>query len=135
EVDLASCGRRMLHMPGYNEYTNPGSCFHHGALGLLVPHINDEMFADRRKYFEKHFGQMDEVSDLDDGLIRRFAKFHKLSVTYPPTPMCSHIGFRAYNHYRNWVNEGTIQERILNLRKMLPTIDRTNKFTGDFEPL
>jgi hypothetical protein len=131
---LASCGR--YHMPGYNKYTNPGSCFKRDMLNLVVPHINDEMFADRRAYYEKQWGVMDEVSDLDDGMIRRIAKFYGLQVRYPETPKCSHIGFRAYNHYDGWDNTGgSIQYRIARLRHMLSTTDRNNRFTRDFEPL
>ena len=135
QASLASCGRRIPRLPGYNQYTNPGSCFHRSSLAHIVPHINAEMFKDRRAYFEKQWGAMDEASDLDDGLIRRFAKFHGLSVIYPETPKCSHIGFMAYNRYMGWTNEGTIQERIVNLRKMLLTVDPNGRYTRDFEPI
>lgn len=132
---FALCGRRMLHLPNYGEYTNPGSSFPRWALKHIVPHINDRMFADRRAYFDRHFGKMDEVSDLDDGMIRRIMRVSGFTPKYPDMPKCAHIGFRGYNHYMNWVNEGNIEERIEGLRKMLPTIDRSCKFTGDFEPL
>ena len=135
QADLATCGRKIPTFPSYNQYTNPGSCFHRAALARIVPHINDEMFQDRRAYYERQWGIMDEASDLDDGMIRRFAKFHGLSVIYPETAKCSHIGFRAYNHYMGWTNEGNIQERIANLRKMLPTIDPNGRYTRDFEPI
>lgn len=132
---ISTCGRRMRHLPEYSQYTNPGSCFRRDKLGLIVPHINDEMFSDRRKYFDKHFGPMDEISDLDDGLIRRIAKYYGLPVKYPDTPKCSHIGFRAYNHYMNWTNTGTIEQRIQGLRKILKTVDLNNRYTADFEPI
>lgn len=131
---LATCGRRIPYLPEYNQYTNPGSCFRRDKLELVVKHITDELFANRRAYYEKHFGMMDEVSDLDDGLVRRIAKFYGLKVKYPDMPTCAHKGFQAYNHYYDWTNHGDIVQRIENLRKMLPTVSRENRFTKDFEP-
>lgn len=130
---LATCGRKIPRLPNYNQYTNPGSCFKREMLVKVVEHIKPELFIDRRKYMDEQFGRMDEISDLDDGLIRRIARFNGLKVLYPSNPTCYHIGFRAYNHFMNWVNEGNIQERITGLRKMLPTIDPNCKYTGDFE--
>ncbi|HZS43428.1 MAG TPA: hypothetical protein VFA52_04555 [Candidatus Paceibacterota bacterium] len=132
---FATCGRRMRHLPSYNQYTNPGSCFKRGSLSLVVEHINDSLFENRQAYMDRTFGPMPEVSDLDDGLIRRIAKFYGLSVLYPDTPQCAHIGFRAYNHYMDWVNTGNIEQRISKLRTMLSEIDPNNRFTGDFEPI
>lgn len=133
---LASCGRRMKHLPDYNHYTNPGSCFSSSALSLVVKHIKSELFQDRRNYFDSTFGPMDEVSDLDDGLIRRVEKFYAMDVIYPDTPKCSHIGFRAYNHYMGWDNSGgSLRYRIARLRHMLTEVDPNYQFTRDFEPL
>jgi len=130
---LATCGR--YHRPGYEKYTNPGSCFKREMLAKVVEHIVPDLFVDRRAYMDHQFGKMDELSDLDDGLIRRIAKFHGLKVKYPDMPKCSHIGFMAYNHYRGWENTGNIRERIVNLRKMLNEVDPKNRYTKDFEPL
>lgn len=131
---FATCGRRLRLFPKYDNYTNSGSCFHRDKLALVIPHINDEMFADRRIYYDRMFGKMDEVSDLDDGLIRRIAKHGGYQVLYPDKPKCAHIGFRGYNHYMDWVNVGSIERRIEQLRKMLSTIDPNGRFTRDFEP-
>jgi hypothetical protein len=130
---FATCGRKIPHLPNYDKYTNPGSCFSRAMLALVVPHIKNELFENKEMYYEKNFGSMKELSTLDDGMIRRIAKFHQLQVKYPDTPKCAHIGFKAYNHYMDWTNEGNIQERILKLREMLKTVDRTNRYTGDFE--
>jgi hypothetical protein len=146
---LATCGRlgKRRSKPGY--YTNPGSCLRRSALDLIVPHVNDELFKDRVAYLNNHFPNSDELSDLDDGLIRRVQKKHGLKVIYPEnvgtmcgdsyvpgTPVCSHIGFGGYNHYMNWVNRGNnIQDKILELRKMLTTLDPDGRYTGDFEPI
>jgi len=132
---LATCGRlaKRRSKPGY--YTNPGSCLRRHALDLIVPHINDELFADRQAYLNKHFPGSDELSDLDDGLIRRVQKKYGLEVVYPEQPECSHIGFGAYNHYMNWTNEGSIEERILRLRQMLMGINPNDRYTSDFEPI
>jgi hypothetical protein len=132
---LATCGRRIPRHMTYDQYTNPGSCFNRDKLRLVVKHIHDDMFLSRRAYMDRTFGRMEEVSDLDDGLVRRIAKFYGLSVKYPEAPKCSHIGFMAYNRYQGWVNTGTIQERIQRLREMLPKVDPKGRYTGDFEPL
>jgi hypothetical protein len=131
---LATCGRRMKYLPDYNQYTNPGSCFSRDMLAQVVEHINPDLFADRRKYMDQSFGTMNEISDLDDGLIRRIAKFNGLKVLYPEIPQCAHIGFRAYNHYMGWVNEGDIEQRISKLRRMLAQIDPNDRYTRDYEP-
>jgi hypothetical protein len=132
---LATCGRRIPNLPNYNQYTNPGSCFSKDKLELVCSYITDDLFKAPREHMDRVFGKHDEVSDLDDGLVRRIGITHNLSVLYPDVPKCSHIGFVAYNRYFGWVNEGDIKTRIENLRKMLPTVDRKNKYTSDFEPI
>jgi hypothetical protein len=131
---LAVCGRKHPRLPNYNQYQNPGASFRHRKLGLIAVHITNELFLNRELYYEKHFGKMEEVSTLDDGLVRRIAKHGGYKVLYPDTPKCSHVGFRAYNLYTGWVNEGNIEQRIAGLRRMLPTVDPSNRYTRDFEP-
>jgi hypothetical protein len=133
---LATCGRRMQGaLASYSQYTNPGSCFSLDKLRLVVKHITKDLFNNRRAYMDGVFGRMDEVSDLDDGLIRRIARFYGLPVKYPDIPKCSHIGFTAYNRYFGWTNnEGDIKYRIEKLRMMLPTVDMKSRYTHDFEP-
>lgn len=132
---LASLGRR--HRGWYEFYTNPGSCFSRESLGRVVQHINDDLFRDRITYMNNFFGRMDEVSTLDDGLVRRIQKFYKLPVAIPEKPMCAHIGFMAYNRYMGWVNDGkTIQEKIVKLRQMLLKVElEKSRYTQDFEPI
>jgi hypothetical protein len=131
---LATCGRKLPRLPSYNRYTNPGSCFKHDKLGLIVPHINDELFRDRVTYYNTQFGRMEELSQLDDGLIRRIARAGKHEVLYPESPKCAHIGFMAYNRYDGWLNLGTIEQRIAGLRKLLPKVNPDARYTKDFEP-
>jgi hypothetical protein len=76
---------------------------------------------------------MDEASDLDDGLIRRVIRACNGRVAYG-NPVVAHQGFRAYNRYMNYMNEGTIQEMIDNFKRMQDTIKSTDRYTRDFEP-
>lgn len=124
---------RMIPRYGVDYYTNPGSSFRREMLGLVMPHINDDFFADRRGYLTRTFGPMEEASDLDDGLIRHVHRSTGLPLAFPDKPIAAHQGFHAYNKYSNWMNKGTIQERIARLREMLPTIDPKNRYTSDFE--
>lgn len=130
---FATCGRlRKEHSSAY--YTNPGSCFRRDALALIMPHICDEFFADRRGYMDRVFGSMDEASDLDDGLIRRIIRQQKGKILYPPDPSCSHAGFHFFGRFQEFLTEGNIKERICQLRKMLSKIKPTDRYTKDFEP-
>ena len=131
---FATCGRlRKEYQSDY--YTNPGSCFHRESLRQIVPHINDTFFKDRRGYMDRFFGVFDEASDLDDGLIRRVIRAVNGRVGYPTMPIVAHQGFRAYNHYQGYINEGTtIQEKIENLRSILPKVNPNDRYTRDFEP-
>lgn len=131
---LATCGRKLPRLPSYAKYTNPGACFKHDKLGLIVPHINEELFRDRVTYYNTQFGRMEELSQLDDGLVRRIAKAGGHEVLYPESPKCAHIGFMAYNRYDGWLNLGDIQTRIAGLRKMLPKVNPDARYTKDFEP-
>jgi hypothetical protein len=130
---LATCGRRIPRLPEYDQYTNPGSCFSGHVLARVVKHINYELFSNRTAYMKEKFGHQDEVSDLDDGLIRRIVKQLGARVRYPMTPKCAHIGFQAYNRYHPWINRGALQERILGLRSMMTKVDPQNRYTSDFE--
>ncbi|VVB52815.1 Uncharacterised protein [uncultured archaeon] len=130
---IATCGRIQPRYPDYRLYQNPGSCFRRDKLALVVKHIKDELFADPRGYQDRTFGPMDESSHLDDGLVRRVARQHGLGAKYPETPKCRHIGFAGYNRIHIFQNRGNIQERIEGLRKMLPTIDPSGRYSRDFE--
>ena len=133
---LATCGRRMRNYPQFVMYTNPGACFAHDKLGLVVEHINDDLFSNSRVYMDMTFGSMDESSDLDDGLIRRVARQHQLTVKYPESPKCSHIGFRGYRQLDIAQNDGDIATRIAGLRQMLAKIDvNARYFSRDLDPL
>lgn len=130
---FASCGRLIdRYGPGY--YTNPGACFHRSILSLIVPHINDAFFADRRGYLNRVFTPFEEASDLDDGLIRHVHRQSGLPLRFPDKPIVAHQGFHAYGKYAGYKTEGTIQERIQQLREMLPTVDPNGRYTRDFEP-
>jgi hypothetical protein len=131
---FASCGR-LIARYGRDHYTNPGSCFHRSSVEKIVPHINNNFFSDRRGYMDSNFGSMDEASDLDDGLIRRVARDCGGTFAWPEKPVAFHQGFHAYRKFQDYQNEGAIQERIDNLRLMLPKIDPTARYTRDFEPL
>lgn len=130
---LATCGRRW---PYYKSdfYTNPGSCLSRRFLTQVVPHINDEFFADRRGYMNRVFGEMDEASDLDDGLMRRVLRQVGGTIRYPDSPVCAHQGFWAYQKFAEYKVNGTIDERIEQLRKLLPTVVPGGRYTRDFEP-
>lgn len=130
---FATCGR-LLSCLSSAYYTNPGSCFKREALGLVIPHIGDRYFADRRGYLDATFDSMDEASDLDDGLIRRVIRSTGAKVKYPERPICAHQGFHYYKKFEQYQNEGTITERVAQLRAMLAQISPIDRYTKDFEP-
>jgi len=130
---FATCGRlRKEHSSAY--YTNPGSCIRRDKLSLVIPHICDAYFADRRYYLDSVFGSMDEASDLDDGLIRRVIRQQNAQVLYPDEPSCSHAGFHFFGRFQEFKTEGTIQERICQLKELFLRIKPTDRYTKDFEP-
>jgi hypothetical protein len=116
-----------------NYYTNPGACFKSESLRLIIPHINDEFFADRRGYVDARFGKMDEASDLDDGLIRRVIRFHGKEVVYPGTPKVAHQGFHYYDRLDRYEVRGSIQERISLCRDLLARVSPNDRYAKDFE--
>ena len=130
---FATCGRRVArHSSDY--YTNPGASFRSTNLACIIPHICAEFFADRRAYLDRTFGEMCDASDLDDGLIRRVIRQQNGFVAYPEKPLVSHIGWQYYNKLDIYKNDGTIQERIENLRAMMKQIKPADRYCGDFEP-
>lgn len=130
---VASCGRRWRY---YNSdfYTNPGACLNRNLLNEVVWHINDDFFSDRRGYMNNFFGEMDEASDLDDGLVRRVMRFVGAQLIYPDSPVCAHQGFWAYQKFVEYKTYGLVDERIEQLRNMLSKIDPNGRYTKDFEP-
>jgi hypothetical protein len=129
----ATCGRRWKYYKS-DFYTNPGSCLNRSLLEHVVPHINDDFFADRRGYMNRIFGEMDEASDLDDGLIRRTMRLVGAKLVYPDSPVCAHQGFAAYQKFVEYKTHGTVDEKIEQLRMMLPKIDPNGRYTKDYEP-
>jgi hypothetical protein len=121
--DDVSCGRIDLYtFRRRNQYTNPGSFLRRAALNALIPHINDDYYADQQGYCEKNLGA--DHGFLDDGLIRRVIDKNQLRVKLADPAVCSHIGFRMYNHAAPYMNEGTtIQEKIVELDRILALVN------------
>ncbi len=133
---LASCGRKdpRFYPKHPNVYTNPGACLRRPLLQQLIPHVNLDYFTRLREYLDEHFGLWDEITHLDDGLIRRVVRQMGGRAVYPDTPVCAHQGFRAYNNLDIYMNkEGRIQERIAGLRKIISSIRPGDRYVPDFE--
>ena len=132
---LAVCGRKdRFHYPVYGPlFTNPASCLRRDLVEQVIPHIKDEYFLNLRAYLDLHFGAWESQSDLDDGLVRRIVRRMCGECAYPETPQCSHIGFRFYNKVYQYMNSGTIEQRIQGLRVMLKRIKSTDRYARDFE--
>ena len=130
---FATCGRlRKEHSSDY--YTNPGACFKSESLRRIVPYITDSYFKSRRPFLDQEFGPMDEASDLDDGLIRRVIRKLGAKILYPQTPKCAHQGFHFYNRTTEFKTEGSIEEKISQLRSLLEKLSPDGRYSKDFEP-
>ena len=132
---LATCGRWSRFNDKYGSlYTNPGSCLHRPLLDRLVCHINDEYFTGLRSYLDRHFGPWDEMSELDDGLIRRVIRQMGGRAIFPETPVVRHIGWRFYNKIDIYMNRETdIEKRITRLEEIISTLRPTDRYCQDFE--
>lgn len=130
---FATCGRLRSQYKS-DHYTNPGSCFRRDKLAEVVEYITPEFFQDRRGFMDRQFGQMDEASDLDDGLVRRVIRYVGGEVKYPDRPVCAHQGFRYYNQFVQFKTEGEIADRVSQLRQMLQSINPNDRYSKDFEP-
>jgi hypothetical protein len=130
---LATCGRRKKEYKT-EFYTNPGSCLHRNLLDYIVPHINDDFFQNRIKYLNERFGSIEDCGDLDDGLIRRVIDKVQAEIIYPDCPVVAHQGFWAYQKLVEYKTHGSIQERVEQLRNMLPTLNPKDRYLKDFEP-
>jgi hypothetical protein len=125
---------RYIKRYGENYYTNPGASFRRESLALVVPHINDSFFNDRRGYLDKIFTPFPDASDLDDGLIRHVMRSVNGFVKYPETPKVAHQGFRMYCRTEEFRPIGNIERRIHQLRNILKNVDPSWRYTQDFEP-
>ena len=132
---LATCGRKdpRFYFRHPDIYTNPGSCLRHDLVAQLVPHINDEYFKRLRGYLDEKFGPWDEMSHLDDGLIRRVIRQMGGKVKFPDEAMCTHKGWAFYNKLDIYMNRGTIQERIARLPDMMAKLKPGDRYASDFE--
>jgi hypothetical protein len=135
--NLASCGRRIpTFFARYGDlYTNPGSCLTRRLLKGVVPHINNDYFADTGGYITRTFQHPPFNSSLDDGLVRMVVREMGGQCVYPDRPICAHQGFDWYNEidiYSN--NEGTLTERIARFEKITSSIKPGDRYAQDFEP-
>lgn len=137
---LATCGRKHpLFYPKHPDvYTNTGSCLHRLLVANVIPHINNDYFADQSTYLDRAFGTGDRTSNLDDGLIRCVIKQLGGRCAYPDQPTCAHQGFEWYNIVDIFMNRGNIEERIAGLkelhRKFKENPQRYSRYNQDFEP-
>jgi hypothetical protein len=130
---FATCGRYIQRF-GENYFTNPGAQLRRESLALVVPHINDSFFNDRRGYLDKTFSPFPDASDLDDGLIRHVMRSVNGFVKYPETPKVAHQGFRMYCRTEEFRPMGSIERRVHQLRNILKNVDPSWRHTQDFEP-
>ena len=131
---FATCGRKLKQWRR-NFYSNPGSCFRRDKLKLVVPHINDRFFQDTKGYMDRFFGPNDQFGILDDGLIQRVQQASGLLVKYPDEPVVAHQGFRMYGMTEEWRAKGqTIEDRIVDLRRILANLNPHERYLEDYEP-
>lgn len=133
DLRTVTCGR-FIKRYGADYYTNPGSCWPSHILESVIPHINDDFFRDRRGYMDRVFGQWEEASDLDDGLMRRVIRSIGARITFPDEPVAVHQGYHQYGRSDMNRTFGTIQERIDQARFLLSAINPTQRYYHDFEP-
>jgi hypothetical protein len=129
-----SCGRIMPRYPDFKLYTNPGSRFSRCALDALVPHVCDEYYRDTDAYCDKVKPGV-HISTLDDGLIRRVVAAENLTVTFPPSPVCAHVGFRWLGRLDIYqIPDGTLEERIERVRELVANPPNKERYARDWEP-
>ena len=135
--NLASCGRRVpSFFKRYGDlYTNPGSCLTRGLLKGVVPHLNNDYYADTGGYIRGAFSHEPYNSSLDDGLIRMVVRQLGGQCAYPDTPICAHQGFDWYNEIDIYSNkEGSLQERVARFEAITASIKPGDRYARDFEP-
>jgi hypothetical protein len=134
---LAACGRKdpsFYHLHP-DQYTNPGSVLSRTLVEHLIPHINTNYFSRLREYLDEHFDLWPEMSNLDDGLIRRVIRQMDGKAVYPDKPVCAHQGFRLYGKLDLYQNQEVgIEKRIARLREIISKIRPGERYARDFEP-
>lgn len=132
---LASCGRwtwfNDLHGP---HYTNPGSCLKRSLLAEVISHMHDDYYTRLREYLREAFPVWDEMSDLDDGLIRRCVVKLGGICAFPSAAVCRHIGWVQYDRLAEYKNfETDIEKRITRLREIMTTLKPGDRYLRDYE--
>jgi hypothetical protein len=135
---FVTCGRKLAYFDD-TFYSNPGSVYKREKLGLVVPHINDQYFADQKSYLEHHFPHMDDSGLLDDGVVRRVMRSVSGKAKCAVPAVAQHVGFHYYQKMFQYKNEGSLQERIEWIRNFLSDIPARKRedprYIGDLEEL
>lgn len=134
--DVSFGRRNPSYGPRYEGiYTNPGSAFRREFVERLAPHINDSYFQELRTYLDRELPpSWDEMSELDDGLIRRVIREYGFTTLEPEVPSCAHKGFHFYNRVDLYMNnEGSIEERIARARHILSAVKPGDRYARDYE--
>ena len=129
---FVTCGRKLRNRDE-NYYSNPGTCYRHEKLETVLPHIDNRYFVNQAEYVARLFPSMEDAGVLDDGLIRRVMQSVSGKAKCAEPAIAAHQGFHYYNKFAEYKTFGPIQDRIAQLRNLLPTIDPTNRYTKDFE--
>src|ERR1700733_11241488 len=130
---FVTSGRKL---PQFDDtfFSNPGSCYRREKLAAVIPHINEQYFADQRGYLNRHFTCMDSARILDDGMIRRVMLSVGGRAKCAVPPVAFHQGFHYYNRMTGYCVEGILPEKIEQLRVLLTKVKPTDRYTPDFEP-
>jgi hypothetical protein len=125
---------RKLRNRDETYFSNPGSCYRHDKLAMVVPHVCPAYFADMAGYVERNFPGMQDAGILDDGLIRRIMQSVGGKAMCAVPAIAFHQGFHYYNRMPQYKVEGSLEERISRLKYLLTTVNPDDRYTGDFEP-
>jgi len=135
---FVTCGRKLKYRDEFY-YSNPGTCYKRDKLGLVVPHVCPEYFANQKEYLESRFPDMSDAGILDDGLVRRAMQFVGGRAMCAVPAIAQHVGFHMYQRTSLYRNEGNIEEKISWIRNFLSDIPARKKsdprYIGDLEEL
>lgn len=130
---FVTSGRKL---PQFDDtfFSNPGSCYKREKLAMVIPHINEHYFADQKSYLNLHFPNMDSAGILDDGMVRRVMLSVNGKAKCAVPAIAFHQGFHFYNRMPGYCVEGTLVEKIEQLRVLLTKVKPTDRYAADFEP-
>lgn len=129
---VIGCSIGIVKKAHHGSYASLGVCFRRETISRVLPHCQQDYFANMRKYCRAMF----PFSRLDceqDGLWARVLT--GLPVVWARVPLAHHVGWYGYHRKTSVRPYGALEDRYFQVKKVLSSMEELRQRTRNFKDI